>query len=348
MAYIRKLPSGSWQATVRLPDGKRRVRTDPLKGVVRDWAADLEASMRRGSWADPKDGRITLGRWWREWSDTRVIEVATQNRDVAHWRNHIEPRWADVPLSAVTSWDAEAWVASMKRAKVGPTAQAHAVRLLKHLTSEAARHRRLPVDPLSELKVPKAPKHVDRFLTQEEYVQLRAQMPTLRDRALVDLAAMAGLRWGEAAGLHAHRVDVVRGLLTVQEARRRDGSVKAMPKSETSQRVVPMPGPLRESLEPVLAEHPSGALFPGVDYTNWRRRVFVPAVERAYLREPHPTYHDLRHSYGSWLSAAGVPPREIMDLMGHSTLRMTERYMHASGDTHSRALAAMERVALPG
>jgi hypothetical protein len=35
MAYIRRLPSGKWQATVRGPDGRRHTATDPLKGVVK-------------------------------------------------------------------------------------------------------------------------------------------------------------------------------------------------------------------------------------------------------------------------------------------------------------------------
>jgi integrase len=38
--------------------------------------------------------------------------------------------------------------------------------------------------------------------------------------------------------------------------------------------------------------------------------------------------HDLRHLCGSLLSEAGVPPRVIQEWMGHSTLRMTERYTH--------------------
>src|SRR5574340_1100919 len=39
--------------------------------------------------------------------------------------------------------------------------------------------------------------------------------------------------------------------------------------------------------------------------------------------DPQPTPHDLRHSFGSWLAEAGVPPHEIQALMGHSTLRAT-------------------------
>jgi len=43
VSYIRRLPSGKWQATVRGPDGKRHTRTDGLKTTVRQWAAEQEA-----------------------------------------------------------------------------------------------------------------------------------------------------------------------------------------------------------------------------------------------------------------------------------------------------------------
>ena len=37
MAYIRRLPSGKWQATVRGPDGRRHTKTNRLKSVVKEW-----------------------------------------------------------------------------------------------------------------------------------------------------------------------------------------------------------------------------------------------------------------------------------------------------------------------
>ena len=47
MAYIRKLPSGKWQATVRGPDGKKHTHTDRLRGNVSTWAHIQEAGAAR-------------------------------------------------------------------------------------------------------------------------------------------------------------------------------------------------------------------------------------------------------------------------------------------------------------
>lgn len=329
---------------MRLPDGRRRTRTDPLKAVVKRWAEDAESAVRRGEWADPQDGRITLGEWYTRWSATRDIERATIARDASHWRAHVEPRWGSVRLMAVTAWDVEAWLASMSKAGVGATTRAQSFRLLRHMLSDAARHKVIGTDPTATVRAPSIPRHVDRFLTEAEFERLYAEMPTDQDRALVALMALAGLRWGEASGLHGHRVtlDSATPCLMVVEVQRRDGTVKGRPKSDAGQRLVPVVPRLAEALRPVMRP---GRLF-DVDYTNWRRRVFVPAVQRAQLAAPIPTPHDLRHTFGSWLSDRGVPPTEIMVTMGHSSLRATERYMHAGPGRLGRVMAALTPIGM--
>jgi integrase len=227
----------------------------------------------------------------------------------------------------------------MKAGGVGPSALSQSVQLLRYMLADAARHRLIQSDPTAGLKLPKIPKHVDRFLTLAEYGALEDAMPTDRDKCVVRLMAYAGLRWGEVAGLHVHRVDLPRRQITVVEVLRRDATVKKRPKSTAGQRYVPLGNELAAMLEALLPA--SGLVFPGLHYTNWRRRVFVPAVERAALALPHPTPHDLRHTYGSWLAEGNVSPTDIMSLMGHGSLRATERYLHAGDGRFKRALGAL-------
>lgn len=39
-------------------------------------------------------------------------------------------------------------------------------------------------------------------------------------------------------------------------------------------------------------------------------------------------WHELRHSFASILTTGGAPIRIVQSLLGHSTIRMTERYAH--------------------
>lgn len=113
MPYIRKLPSGKYQATIRLANGKRATKTDSLKKVVRDWANEEEAKIRRGETRDPNAGKITLADWHTDWLGRRGVERTTADKDTARWRTHVEPRWGQHPLDSITRDDLEIWVRDM-------------------------------------------------------------------------------------------------------------------------------------------------------------------------------------------------------------------------------------------
>ena len=56
------------------------------------------------------------------------------------------------------------------------------------------------------------------------------------------------------------------------------------------------------------------------------RHWFDDAVVEAKLKNFH--WHDLRHTFASWLRMKGAPLEDIADLLGHKSLTMTRRYAH--------------------
>lgn len=365
MASYRKLPSGKWQAVVKHPSGRRFTKTDPLKRIVVEWAGDREAEIRRGEFVDPNAGKITLGEWWTRWSETRVAEQATTSKRESLWRVHVEPAFGTFPLASIQSLDVEAWTAQLAKRKVGKEAAASAFRLLKQLLADAVRHKMIRSNPAELVATPTAPKHVDRFLSIAESDALLEAITMVGDRAgvprdkpaprvpddvnrlFVRLMLEAGLRWQEAAGLHGFRVDLMRRRLQVEEVVERGQRLKPEPKTRAGQRLVPLTDDLVQLLSEHMAGRPRDALLfterdgRPLDYSNWLKRVWNRALVDAGLADPQPTPHDCRHSYGSWLAEQGVPPHEIRDLMGHSSLRAVERYVHASDVRMERARHAL-------
>lgn len=53
---------------------------------------------------------------------------------------------------------------------------------------------------------------------------------------------------------------------------------------------------------------------------------FRMAVEAAGIHDFR--IHDLRHTFASWLVSEGVDLLKVRDLLGHSSVKMTERYAH--------------------
>ncbi len=52
-------------------------------------------------------------------------------------------------------------------------------------------------------------------------------------------------------------------------------------------------------------------------------------------------FHDLRHSYATWLVSRGVPVNDVQAVMGHEQASTTlNLYTHRSGDRDQRVLRA--------
>lgn len=65
------------------------------------------------------------------------------------------------------------------------------------------------------------------------------------------------------------------------------------------------------------------------------RNAFEDAVERAGLKDFR--FHDLRHTFASYLAMNGASLLEIAEVLGHKTLAMVKRYAHLC-EAHTRSV----------
>lgn len=289
MAYIRKLETGHWQATVRLPNGRRRSYSHPLKGTVRTWAKQREAEMARGEIRDPKLGQQKIRDWYSKWSSARRLDASTRVKQAGLWRVHCEPEWGDWPLAAPTRIEAQGWatrLSSTKRArhrgrnvsraqKDVPFLSAVTVRDIVYLMSSlygAALLETPPLviaNPFSGLELPKIPPREDRYFEHAEaealYVAIERRHG-LGPRTLVEIGMTAGLRPGELYGLHIGRLDRGRARIEVTHVMTRKG-LRAYPKSKRSHRTVPV--------DPDIMTRLSGLR----DWPTWHQRCTCPKVQ---------------------------------------------------------------------
>ncbi len=360
MPYIRKLPSGKWQATVRHPSGRRITKSNQLKKVVERWAKDLEARFEQGDIRDPRAGHIHIGDWFDRWWPTRGISGNTKARYLSHWRSHCRDQWAHWPMDSLTRMEAQAWVRELeatpsKKAPhkpIGPVTVQGVISVMYQLY-KAAMHEHPPIvlfNPFDDLELPVIPPGRIRFYTHEEIEAITAEIEDPRWRTLVEMEAWVGLRRQESMGLSGDRVDWLRESAHVTHVLTRHG-LKEYPKTKKSHRVTPIPEWILEDMSRLMAGRPrSGFVFARdtlqVESATFYEQVWYPAIERARVcmaeagercglddcndkhRVPRHTPHVLRHTAASWLVQDGVDLYRVQGLLGHESFATTQRYAH--------------------
>lgn len=346
MPYLKRLPSGKFRAVYRGRDGRRHSITRPTKAEARAEALERESEVRRGTWRDPDLGKTTFETWRDRWLKGRVVEENTRRKNSSHLSNHVIPRWGKVPLDGIEKLDVQEWVADMQRRRVGAETIHAAVGVFGTILQAAFEHGLIRTNPARGVDLPEVPKQPFRIVSDDEATAIIGKM-TGQDARLVRLDLRLGMRWGEIAGLHTHRVDLDRREVHVVEVLTRHDGIKAYPKSKKSRRTLPLTDAMAELLKVQMDGKSSRALVfaqsngEPLDYSNWRRRVWVEAVTAAEMAEPIPTFHDLRHTCASNLIADGVDVASVQAFMGHESLLTTQRYVHAAPAARDRLRAIL-------
>lgn len=322
--------------TVRYAAGPAH-RSAPFrtKADAQLFAAQLRTDQASDEWISPDAGRVPLGQWADEWLAAYVGRAAsTQARARSALRAHVLPRFAERHLSAITRFDVERMVNEIVAAGRSPATAEKALRTLSAVLGAAVDARLIRDNPCRGVRPPRAAsRHEPRFLTPAEVEALAACVEAPYD-LLVRFAAYTGLRWGEVAALRVADVDPLRGTVRVARSLERGGAEKDT--KTHGRRVVHLEAALGREL---AAHVGAGQLGPTdhlwtaaqggpINYTNFRRRVWRPAVLASGL-DPALRFHDLRHTCASWLIARGGTARAVMAWMGHSTIKVTfDRYGH--------------------
>lgn len=356
MASIRRLPSGKFQATVRLPNGKRTTRSDRLRRVVADWARAEEERIARGEWRDQRSTRVSFDDWRDRFIAARVVEEETARRDRGVVRNHLDPQWSGWRLPAISRMEVAGWVKRMDSEGVGPHAIRHAYNLLSTMLNAAVDDGVISENPCRRIDLPAAPPKLPEWFTREQVNAIARELPE-RHAAAVHLMSWCGLRWGECAGLRVGSVDWLRRRLRVLGVTTQGGRWKEYPKSSKSRREIPVPSHVLELLTPLSVDKgPNDLLFTTERVyrgerrpwsgANWRVRWYQAIDDAREKGAPVPRYspHSLRHSAASWLVQDGVPLYDVQRLLGHESFQVTQRYAHLAPDAHGSVEASWERL----
>jgi integrase len=314
-----------------------------------------QSEVLNNRWRDPEPGRQLLSSFATTWIDERP-SLRGKTQDLYRWllSKHIEPILGTKKLAEVTPAHVRTWRAGLLTAGVSESTCAKAYRLLRAVFNTAVADRVLERNPCQIPGAGTERPEERPVLGLEQVLQLGDLVPD-RFRALIMLATFGSLRYGEAIALRRADVEedgrIVRVRATYVE--RMDGTIQlGPPKSRAGVRTIGLPRFAAEVVRQHLATHvgsePESLLFTGSTGRPLRRSGFNRAAgwpaAVAAIGVPNLHFHDLRHT-GNTIAAGtpGTSTRDLMNRMGHDSMRAALIYQHATRDADSRIADAIEQ-----
>jgi integrase len=326
------------------PSGRReRFRIDsPVN--TRQGALSYERQVRKEIEAGTyrRQQPTTLRDIWQDFSAWAHLELkpSTADRYDMMARLHLLPFWGRTCLAAIDARSIVEYKAAKVAAGLSRKTVNNHLALLSSVMARAVEWGRLDRSPKIELFT-LAPVEFD-WLTRDDADRIIAHA-TGYWRSMIVVALNTGMRMGELEALRWDDVDLKRGVLRVCRSWW-SGSTFTTPKSGKVREI-----PLNDVAVSALQDHPrmvgcelvwhtaSGGVIDKPDLYKGLSRICSRACVRAV------GWHVFRHTFASWLVQRGVPLKSVQELLGHSTIAMTERYSHLSPDVRREAVQALVR-----
>jgi len=192
---------------------------------------------------------------------------------------------------------------------------------------------RIAVDPAEAIVLPRQPKLLPPVLLKPAELRSLLDAPDLgnplgfRDRTIMEVFYATGIRLSELTSLAVDDLDFGENLVAVRDGK--GGRDRLLPMGEAGHNW------LTEYLANVrsvlLKDRRSEAVFlnrfaRGISKSGWHKKL-VEYLTIARIRKPF-TSHCFRHLLATAMLERGADTRHIQEILGHETLKTTQRYLH--------------------
>jgi integrase len=323
--------------------------------------------VRRQTFINPRDGRLTVGEWAEKWLPSIDVGPLTEKEYRLRLKNQILPEWGAVAIRDLSATAVSTWEKTLRR-RVSKNYADGVMSVFRTMMDDAVSEKLRGDNPVAARKsgrrgryLPK-PKDEKVIATPRQALLIARnalEMRGLNEYAIVLASAYTGLRIGELAGVHRDQLalkDTDRGarLHSVQQGQYVDGVFTEIDNKYDSGRGLILPRFLAELLQELLDSRPGsewvftapkgGRLLRGGDWyaDTWHpmvsgrapRGVVRGARARAGVRPvlgvEGLTPHGLRHSHKVWLDEGNHPRVAVEARMGHVLQGVEGVYSHVT------------------
>ncbi len=219
--------------------------------------------------------------------------------------------------STLTPQDIDQWLKT--HSKTPATANRYKA-FLSLCYREGIANAKVSANPVRSVRPRKEPKGRYRFLSRDEYAQLHTVITNRFPEHLAEfvVSVHTGMRLSEQYSLQWRQVDLSRKRIELSDTK------------NTEPRTVHLNQVALDALQSIKAAKPkpNDLVFTSSTEDYTQRAWFEPSLEEAGIADY--TWHNNRHTFGSWLAMAGATIKEIQEAGGWKTIQMAARYAHLS------------------
>ena len=351
----------SYRAKVRLKGYPAQSATFARKTDASKWVQQTESAIRDGRHFKTSEAkRHTLSemidRYLREVMPGKPKSSVDQTRQLTWWQEQLGSySLADISAPLLSQYrdklKNEPYGEMTVDGKATPRYRTNATVIrymaaLSHAFTIAVKEWQwLDDSPMRKVSKPKAPRGRVRYLSDEERTALLAACQSSSSKDLyiaVVLALSTGARQMEIMGMRWGQVDLSRAFITLFDTK--NGEVRALQLASKALELMNERSKVRRI--------DTDLVFPGSNPKKKKPDDLHPTFKPVDLRTPFETalakakivdfhWHDLRHSFASYLAMNGATLAEIAEALGHKTLAMVKRYSHLSQAHTAKVITSM-------
>lgn len=364
-----------WYASYSLPGGKRI--KESLGTADKRQAQELHDSRKAELWRVNRLGDfpdVTFEeaclRWLEEKADKKSLD--TDKGRMAFWLQHFEGvRLRDITEARIYAavskmqnrkardiWEQKFTSAVKKGKEIAPyqpkavtiATKAKHLALMKALLRAAERDWKW-LEKAPVIKIPAVRNKRVRWLEYDEATRLIDECPEPL-KSVVTFALATGLRRSNIINLEWQQIDMQRRVAWVNPEDSKSNRAIGVALNDTACKV------LRDQIgnhnkwvfvHTKAWHRPDGSLTPAVRKMRVDDgRAWNAACKRAGIEDFR--FHDLRHTWASWLIQSGVPLSVLQEMGGWESIEMVRRYAHLAPShltEHARQIDAIFGVRVP-
>jgi integrase len=318
----------------------RRSGTFPTLKEARTWAARLEADMRSGKYQDDALASVYTAGEMIDRYLAHVLPVKSQKKryiegqhqQLLWWKQKIGGYRLSALNGVVLSGYRDALHTGGKVGKrTGATVNRYMAALNHVFTTALKEWGWIRSNPMASVRKLQESRGRVRFLSPEERDRLLEACHGISHKPLYDVVLLAlstGARKGELLGIRVADVDLERLCITIHDTK--NGESRRLALSGEALQMVR--GRCENAHHATyLFEHPRTRNPYQIDDV-WHRARCAAGI-------PDFHFHDLRHTFASYMAMNGASLAEIAEALGHKKLDMVKRYAHLS-ESHTSAVVA--------